>query len=195
VTNVNSLIQSILADSLRIQAEFLRDNADKIEDTAHQLASVLRDGHKILLFGNGGSAAQAQHIAAEFVGRFAKERRVLPAIALTADTAILTAIANDYGYESVFLRQVQALRLPGDALIGISTSGNSLNVNRALWYGKDWDCRTIGFTGESGGVMAKENCVDSIFKVPSTTTARIQEMHLLLGHILCELVERELFPE
>ena len=146
-------------------------------------------GHKVLFCGNGGSAADSQHLAAEFVGRFQKERKGLPAIALTVDTSILTSVANDYGYEAVFARQVQALGERGDVLVGISTSGNSKNVLLAIEEAKAKGITCIGMTAEGGGKMA-EIC-DICLAVPVRVTARAQEMHILMGHILCELVDHE----
>ena len=139
--------------------------------------------------GNGGSAADSQHLAAEFVGRFQKERAGLPAIALTVDTSILTAVGNDYGYDKVFVRQVQALARPGDVLVGISTSGNSANVVEAVELAKSMGVYCVGMTAVGGGKM-KELC-DECIAVPAQVTARAQEMHILIGHILCELVDGE----
>lgn len=157
--------------------------------TACIIASeTLKNGHKILLCGNGGSAADAQHLAAEFSGRYKKERRGLPAIALTTDTSVLTAVGNDYGYDRVFDRQVEALAREGDLVIGISTSGQSKNVIRALSLAKNLGCRTIGFSGRDGGVMSEFCDVNLI--VPSEDTPRIQEMHILIGHIICEACEQ-----
>jgi D-sedoheptulose 7-phosphate isomerase len=147
----------------------------------------IKSGNKVLLFGNGGSAADAQHIAAEFTGRFVTERRSLPAIALTTDTSALTAIGNDYGFERIFERQVEGLANNGDILIGISTSGNSPNVVKALEAGKKLGCKTIGLSGRDGGKM--NNCCDINIVVPSNITARIQEIHILVGHIICEAID------
>jgi len=147
----------------------------------------------MLFFGNGGSAADSQHLAAEMVGRFGPDRAPVAAIALTTDTSILTAVGNDYGYEKVFSRQIDALGQPGDAAIGISTSGNSPSVLEALDTARAKGLFTVGFTGETGGKMVGRSEV--LFRVPSRVTARIQETHLLLGHIICELIDRELFPE
>jgi D-sedoheptulose 7-phosphate isomerase len=141
--------------------------------------------------GNGGSAADAQHFAAEMVGRFLMERKALPAIALTTDTSILTAVGNDYGFDEIFTRQVEALANPGDILIGISTSGNSLNVKRALEAGKHIGVKTIGLLGRNGGEIGP--IVDSNLTVPSFETPRIQEAHLIIIHILCDLIEKGLF--
>jgi len=158
-----------------------------IDASIELLAQTIQSGHKILLFGNGGSAADAQHIAAEFTGRFVKERIGLPAIALTTDTSALTSIGNDYSFDRVFSRQVEALAQPGDLLIGISTSGNSTNVINGLNAGKLKQCKLIGFSGNDGGAM-KSICDVNII-IDSTITARIQEMHILVGHILCSAVD------
>jgi len=161
-----------------------------IDQTSKLIGQSLAGGHKLLFCGNGGSAADSQHLAAEFVGRFQKERLALPAIALTVDTSILTAVGNDYGYEKVFQRQVEALGQPGDVLVGISTSGNSTNVITAIGAAKRRGMVTIGMTGIGGGKM-QELC-DVCLAVPSKVTARTQEMHILIGHILCELAEQEI---
>ncbi|MBQ5344620.1 MAG: D-sedoheptulose 7-phosphate isomerase, partial [Acidaminococcaceae bacterium] len=161
----------------------------KLEKCAKIVERALAEGHKVLFCGNGGSAADSQHLAAEFVGRFQKERKGLPAIALTVDTSILTAVANDYGYDTVFSRQVQALGEAGDVLIGISTSGNSRNVLLAVEEAKTKGISCIGMTAEGGGKMAEE--CDICLAVPANVTARAQEMHILMGHILCELVDHE----
>jgi D-sedoheptulose 7-phosphate isomerase len=148
---------------------------------------ALRNGHKILLCGNGGSAADAQHIAAELSGRYKCERRGLPGIALTTDTSVLTAIGNDFGFDRIFDRQVEALAQKGDVLIGISTSGNSKNVIRALNLAQNMGCKTIGLSGRDGGAMS-DFCDINII-VPSHDTARIQEMHIMIGHIICQAVD------
>jgi D-sedoheptulose 7-phosphate isomerase len=147
----------------------------------------------MLFFGNGGSAADAQHLAAEMVGRFGPVRSPLAAIALSTDSSILTAVGNDYGYEYVFARQIEALGQAGDIAIGISTSGNSPNVLQALDISRSKNLFTIGFTGETGGKMTERSEV--LFRVPSRQTPRIQETHILLGHVICELIDRQLFPE
>ena len=157
-------------------------------DATHE---ALRTGHKLLVFGNGGSAADAQHIAAELVGRYVRERPGVPAIALTTDTSILTSIANDYGYDHVFERQVEALALPGDVVLGISTSGNSPNVKLALQRARRVGRVVTGaFLGKTGGEI--RGLVDHAIVIPSNDTARIQECHITLGHILCEIVEARL---
>ena len=148
---------------------------------------TLKNGNKILLFGNGGSAADAQHIAAELTGRYKTERKGLPGIALSTDTSALTAIGNDYGYDRVFDRQVEALANKGDLLIGISTSGNSNNVVNALKLGKELGCKTVGFSGRDGGAM--NDVCDVNLVVPSNNTPRIQEMHILFGHTLCQIID------
>jgi len=153
------------------------------------VSEAIVDGKKLLLFGNGGSAADAQHIAAELTGRYKSERRGLPAIALTTDTSALTAIGNDYGYKEIFKRQVEALANEGDVVIGISTSGNSKNVIKALKKAKKLGCKTIGFSGRDGGKM--NTVCDINIVVPSDDTPRIQEMHILIGHIICQSVDNE----
>jgi D-sedoheptulose 7-phosphate isomerase len=158
-----------------------------IASLGQRFVEALVQGGKILWLGNGGSAADCQHLAAEFVGRFQKERRGLSSIALTTDTSILTSVGNDYGYEAVFSRQVEALCRQDDVVIGITTSGNSENVIRAVQAAKSVGAFTVGFTGEGGGRLAA--VVDTLVAVPSRETARIQECHILLGHILCEYVE------
>jgi D-sedoheptulose 7-phosphate isomerase len=163
---------------------------ENIVDAAGLITQCLRSGGKLLFFGNGGSAADAQHLAAEFVGRFQIERRALPAIALTTDSSILTAVGNDYGFEQIFARQVQALGRPGDVAIAISTSGNSPNVISAIKQAAQQDLRTIGLTGKDGGSLA--NAVDVSIIIASSNVARVQECHITIGHILCELVENDL---
>lgn len=157
------------------------------------LANALRRGNKVLLFGNGGSAADAQHIAAELVGRFAFERPALPALALSVNSSCVTAIGNDYGFDRVFSRQVEALARPGDVAVGISTSGKSPNVALAFTTAKKMELHTVALTGRSGGILREivEHCIC----VPSDETPRIQECHILIGHIISELVEREIFHE
>lgn len=158
-----------------------------IQQGTDMLTEVLQAGSKVLIAGNGGSAADAQHIAAELTGRYVKERKALPAIALTVDTSALTAISNDYGYDHVFSRQIAALARPGDLFIAISTSGNSTNVIHALHTAKEYGCLTLGLSGRDGGEM-NELC-DLNIVVPDDTTARIQEMHILIGHIFCKAID------
>jgi D-sedoheptulose 7-phosphate isomerase len=163
-----------------------------IEKASTLIVETLKPGNKVLLIGNGGSAADAQHIAAELTGRYKSERRGLPAIALTTDTSALTAISNDYGYGLVFDRQVEALANKGDLLIGISTSGNSDNILSALSLAKELGCHTLGMSGKSGGKMS--DVCDLNLVVPSDDTPRIQEMHILIGHILCQAVDDAFVP-
>lgn len=168
--------------------ELVRDEMlPQITKVSKLLVETINTGNKILLFGNGGSAADAQHIAAELSGRYKKERRGLPAIALTTDTSALTAISNDYGFNYVFSRQVEALANKGDAIIGISTSGNSENVLQGVILGKKLKCTTIGLSGNDGGKL--EAICDHNIIIPSNNTARIQEMHILIGHIFCQIIE------
>ena len=155
------------------------------------MVDALRQGHKIFFMGNGGSAADAQHLAAEFVGRYLQERAPLPAIALNVNTSSLTAIANDYSYDTVFARQLQALGAKGDVAIGLSTSGNSKNILCAMEAARARHMITVGLSGESGGLL--RDCVDYCFCIPSKETPRIQEAHIMIGHLLCEIVEDELF--
>ena len=162
---------------------------DAVAISAQLCIDCLKSGGKILLFGNGGSAADAQHIAAELVGRYKVERKSLPAIALTTDTSALTAIGNDYGYIHVFDRQVEALANKGDVAIGISTSGNSINVISALKLANDLGCITIGLSGKGGGDF--NSLCDVNIVVPSEDTPRIQEMHIVIGHIICHLIDQE----
>ena len=167
--------------------------AEPLARCAVQMTEALRGGGKVLVMGNGGSAADAQHFAAELVGRFLRERRALPAIALTTDTSILTAVGNDYGFETVFSRQVEALARPGDVVIGISTSGNSPNVLRALQAARKIGCSTVGLLGRDGGQIAP--LVDISLTVSSMDTPHIQEVHAMIVHILCDLVERQVCGE
>jgi D-sedoheptulose 7-phosphate isomerase len=164
-----------------------------IDQCAGLLVAALRNGKKVLVMGNGGSAADAQHLAAELVGRFLLERRALPAIALTTDSSILTAVGNDYGFDQIFRRQVEALAVPGDVVIGISTSGNSPNVLTALQAARAIGCATVGLLGRDGGKIAR--LVDINLTVPSMQTPYIQEIHAMIIHILCSEVEQQLFCE
>ncbi len=164
-----------------------------IERSAQMMCKALQQGNKILVMGNGGSAADAQHFAAELVGRFLKNRAALPAIALTTDTSILTAVANDFGYEQVFSRQVEALAQSGDVVVGISTSGNSANVQLALDVAQERGCCSVALLGRDGGAIGKQ--VDLALTVAVDDTPRIQEAHLTIIHILCDLIETELFGD
>ncbi len=182
-------IQKIFAQSIDIKRAALEKNLVAIEDAAVVLTKSLKSGGKILLFGNGGSAADSQHIAAEFIGRFQKERRALAAIALTTDTSALTALGNDYSFDIIFSRQIEALGKTGDVAFGISTSGNSKNVVEAIKKAKALGLVTITLTGNDGGALAPLSDIALI--VPSKVTARIQESHLTIAHTICELVEEE----
>jgi D-sedoheptulose 7-phosphate isomerase len=165
----------------------VKDQQELLEEIARVMAEALHRGNQILWCGNGGSAGDSQHLAAEIVGRFRRERRGLPSIALTTDTSILTAVANDYGYEAVFSRQVEAMAKSGDVLVGISTSGNSRNVVAALETARLHGVTTVAFTGEGGGRMGA--LADHLFAVGSRDTARIQEAHILAGHMICDWLE------
>ncbi|CAB3289303.1 putative phosphoheptose isomerase [Methanocaldococcus lauensis] len=177
-------------ESANVKLKFIEENEEKLEKAIEIISKALKNGNKILICGNGGSAADSQHFAAEIVGRFKLERKGLPAIALTTDTSILTAIGNDYGFEKIFERQVEALGKKGDVLIGISTSGNSENVIRAVNKAKEMGIYTIGLLGKGGGKL--KDIVDLALIVPSNDTARIQECHLTIYHVICEEVEKKL---
>jgi len=182
-----------IRDSLRVKEALLADElVDALVRVAATLIAAYRRDGKVLLFGNGGSAADAQHIAAELEGRYLHDRPALHALALHTNTSALTAIANDYGYARVFARQVEAAVRPGDVVIGISTSGNSENVLGGVRAARAQGAVTVALTGAGGGRL--KNLVDHCLAVPSAETPRIQEAHILIGHILCELVEQELFP-
>ena len=184
-------VVSSLREGAELRSRVAHDCGETIVQAASLMIHCLRSGGKLLFFGNGGSAADAQHLAAEFVGRFVLERPGLPAIALTTDSSILTAVGNDYGFDQIFARQIEALGCPNDLAVGISTSGNSPNVIQAINKARKQDVKTIGLAGKDGGTLAR--CVDLAITVPSTDTARVQECHIAIGHILCELVENELF--
>ena len=191
-TRGRDAIRELFDASIRAKQVFLEEGVDALERAIDLVADALAAGRKLLLFGNGGSAADAQHIAAEFVGRFRRERHALAAIALTTDTSALTAIANDYGYDEVFARQVRALGGPGDVAIAISTSGNSPSVLRGVATCKRLGIHTVGLTGGNGGKLRGR--VDYLLNVSaSRETARIQETHILAGHVMCELVDERLY--
>ena len=192
MTDTRTAIHALFRESVHAKEVFLAEQTAALERAVDVVASALGADRKVLFFGNGGSAADAQHIAAELVGRFLGERRALPAIALTTDTSALTAIANDYGYDEVFARQVRALGRAGDVAIAISTSGRSPSVLRAVAAARELGMKTIGLTGGDGGELIGQ--VDVALRVSaSTVSARIQEVHILIGHVLCELVDRTLF--
>ena len=187
------LIIDKINQTLRVKQNILKDNelVKKIDEITRVINNAYRENKKVILFGNGGSAADAQHLAGELVGKFYLERKALAAIALTTNTSELTAIANDCSFNRVFARQVEALVNPGDIVIGITTSGNSLNVIEGIKEAKLRGAITVGFTGASGGKL-KEN-VDYLLTVPSKDTPNIQESHIMIGHIICYLIEKELF--
>lgn len=182
---------SALREGAELRNKLAQDCGRMIVEAASMMTNCLQSGGKLLFFGNGGSAADAQHLAAEFVGRFVRERRALPVIALTTDSSILTAVGNDYGFDQIFVRQIQAFGQPNDVAVGISTSGNSPNVIAALKEARERGLKTIGLAGKDGGVLA--DLADLPIIVRSPNTARIQECHISIGHLLCELVDEELF--
>ncbi|MDR1460560.1 MAG: D-sedoheptulose 7-phosphate isomerase [Campylobacteraceae bacterium] len=181
------MIRSEISSHIKTAQQIFADLQSYIYTACVIATDTIAKGNKILIFGNGGSAADAQHIAAELVGRYKTTRKGLSAIALTTDTSALTAIGNDFGYESVFERQVEALAREGDLLIGISTSGTSANVVRALKLGREIGCRCVGLSGKDGGVM--DEICDINIVVPSSDTPRIQEMHIMIGHIICQAID------
>lgn len=190
---MKTMIAQEMADHQAVLEATLQTLPNAIEEAATLMVEALKQGNKVLFFGNGGSAADAQHWAAELSGRYKIERGGLAGIALTTDTSALTAIGNDYGFEVIFSRQVEALGRTGDVLVGISTSGNSPNVLRAFEKGKSLGCKSIGFSGRDGGKMAALCDVNLI--IPSNNTPRIQEMHALIGHILCQAVDDAYAPK
>ncbi|MDD5593815.1 MAG: D-sedoheptulose 7-phosphate isomerase [Candidatus Margulisbacteria bacterium] len=183
-------IASELKESIAVKTEVLKSLVPVIEKAARAMIEALKAGNKVLFFGNGGSAADAQHLAAELISRYRLERKSLPALALTTDTSIITAISNDYSFDNIFARQIEGLAKKGDIAFGISTSGNSKNVVAGLAKAKQTGCTTIGLIG-SGGKIAEVS--DITIAVPSKITPRIQECHITIGHILCGLIEQELF--
>jgi D-sedoheptulose 7-phosphate isomerase len=191
VTKLKDRIESIFEESIRIKRQFLEDQLETLEKSVKALAACLKNGGKLLIFGNGGSAADSQHLAAEFVNRYLTERPPLSAIALTTDTSILTAIGNDYEFSEIFEKQVKAVGKKGDIALGISTSGSSLNVIKGLEMARSMGLATIGLGGPPGGSM-KETC-DFYLAIYGSVTPRIQETQLVVEHILVELVDIELF--
>jgi len=185
-------VASAFDESIRVKRAVADSSAADIAMAATWIAEALSAGGKLLLFGNGGSAADAQHVATELVGRFEQEGRALAAVALTVDSSALTALANDYGFDRVFSRQVEALARPGDIVLAFSTSGGSTNVVVALDVARAAGLRTIALTGETGGAVAA--AADMAVRVPSRRTARIQEAHITICHVICELIEAELRP-
>ena len=186
-------IEHILQESIETKQKIIEDKKllSQINRSVESIVLAIKNGHKVFFAGNGGSAADAQHLTAEFTGRFYKERTPLAAICLNTNVSSLTAIANDYGYDEVFARQITALGQRGDVLVGLTTSGNSENITKAFKYAKENQILTIALTGQTGGDL--KDYADILLNVPSADTPRIQESHITIGHIICELVEKELF--
>ncbi len=189
---MRDIITTILEDSIRIKRQAVMEQMDALIAAADMLVTCVASGHKILLFGNGGSAADAQHLAAEFINRFQIERHPLPALALTTDTSVITSIGNDYAFDQIFEKQIQALGKRDDVAWGISTSGNSPNVLAGLRAARERGMRCLGMTGQGGALV---DASDLALTVPTATTARVQETHIIMGHILCQLVDQTLFPQ
>lgn len=190
---MRDLIRRRVEESIRAKQRLLEACLPAVERAAELLVETYRGGGKAAFFGNGGSAADAQHLAAELVGNYRKRRRALPALALHANTSTLTALANDYSYEEVFARQIEGWLSKGDAAVGLSTSGNSKNVLAGVRAARKAGAKTVGLLGRGGGIIAPE--VDVAVVVPSDDTDRVQEAHILIGHIFCELIEQAMFPE
>jgi len=184
-------IEVTLKESIRLRQILLERHLPQIEAFARMLIDTFRQGGKALFMGNGGSAADAQHLAGELVGRFRSDRRALPALSLSTDTSVITCIGNDYGYDRLFARQIEAWGSLKDLVVGLSTSGSSRNVLEGIRKAKEMGIPTVGMTGGAGGELAK--IVDLALVMPSSDTARIQELHITIGHIACELLDRELF--
>jgi D-sedoheptulose 7-phosphate isomerase len=190
---MKSTIKDIIQSSIQTKESLLADSdqIQRIQDSVDLIAAAFKNGHKILFCGNGGSAADAQHLAAEFSGRFYKDRDALPAEALHCNTSYLTAVANDYSYDVIYSRMIKGIGKSGDILIGLSTSGNSTNIINAFKQAHENGMKTIALTGESGGIM--KDFADILINVPSKDTPRIQESHIMIGHIICQLVEEVIF--
>ena len=188
---MEDIILKRFKESSKVKALFLRENLPKLLDVIKSVSHAFESGNKVFFFGNGGSAADAQHLAAEFVNRYVMDRPPLPAIALTTDTSILTSVSNDLAFDEIFAKQLRALGKEGDVAMGISTSGNSPNIIKAFEVAKEMGMKRVALTGNNGGVISK--MADFSLVVPSTSTPRIQEAHILIGHILCEMVEHYLF--
>jgi D-sedoheptulose 7-phosphate isomerase len=184
---IENILLNEIQDHIDLVNQIKNEIPRQIMEVSEIILSAIQNKKKVILFGNGGSAADAQHIAAEFTGRFVKERKGLPAIALTTDTSALTAIGNDYGFDVIFSRQIEALANEGDVLIGISTSGNSANVLKAIKKGKELKCLTISLTGKNGGEIANHS--DLNININHSITARIQEMHIMVGHLICSQID------
>ncbi len=190
---MNEKIKNIIASSIDTKRQILENETmiQTLEDCSNVITAAFKNGNKVLFCGNGGSAADAQHLAAEFSGRFYTDRDALPAEALHCNTSYMTAVANDYSYDVVYSRMIKGIGNPGDVLIGLSTSGNSKNIVEAFKTAKLKNMVTVGLTGESGGIMKEMS--DFLLNVPSSDTPRIQESHIMLGHIICQLVEEKYF--
>ena len=188
---MQEIIKAELKESIEVKNYVLNSLVPQIEQAAKIMIAALKKGNKILFFGNGGSAADAQHLAAELIGRYRMERKSLPALSLSTDTSILTCLGNDYGFDTIFARQIEGLAQKGDIAVGISTSGNSKNVLAGLEKAKALGCKTIGLLGCDGGKIAK--MVELEITIPCKNTPRVQECHITIGHILCGLIEQELF--
>ena len=188
---MENIIQKRFKESAEVKNRFLKENLSRLLDVIKMISHCFEAGNKLFFFGNGGSAADAQHLAAEFVNRYIMDRPPLPAIALTTDTSILTSVSNDFSFSEVFAKQLKALGREGDVAVGISTSGTSPNIIKAFEVAKEMGMKTIALTGNDGGALTK--IADFSLIVPSASTPRIQEVHILIGHILCELVEHYLF--
>jgi D-sedoheptulose 7-phosphate isomerase len=188
------LIRDLISKSIEVKHQLLANEQllDQVQQAIEVITTAFKNGNKVLFCGNGGSAADAQHLAAEFSGRFYKDRPSLPAEALHCNTSYLTAVANDYSYEVIYARLIEGMGLKGDVLVGFSTSGNSANIVKAFEAAKSKGMLTVGFTGATGGVMKEQS--DVLLNVPSYDTPRIQESHILLGHIICQVVEENVFP-
>lgn len=187
-------IKEIIARSIETKQRILEDDTfvARIQEAVDLITAAFKSGNKVLFCGNGGSAADAQHLAAEFSGRFYKNRRALPSDALHCNSSYLTAVANDYSYDVIYARLIEGMGVKGDVLVGLSTSGNSANIVKAFEAAKSQGMITIGFTGLMGGIMKEMS--DVLFNVPASDTPRIQESHILVGHIICQLVEENIFP-
>lgn len=188
-----NIIKNIIQESINVKQTILQDAEllQKVEDCVQIVTNAFKAGNKVWFCGNGGSAADAQHLAAEFSGRFYKNRKALPSEALHCNTSYLTAVANDYSFDDIYSRMLDGIGSKGDILIGLSTSGNSKNIINAFAVAKHKQITSIAFTGTSGGLL--KDCADILINVPSTVTPRIQESHIMIGHIICELVEENLF--
>ncbi len=193
-TAIMNNIKDIITKSIETKQQILQDEEflARIEKAVELISAAFKNGNKVLFCGNGGSAADAQHLAAEFSGRFYKNRAALPAEALHCNTSYLTAVANDYSYDVIYARLIEGMGLKGDVLLGFSTSGNSVNIVKAFEAAKSKEMITMGFTGATGGIIKEMS--DVLFNVPSSDTPRIQESHIMIGHIICQFVEENVFP-